>query len=162
MAILTTDFRNGFNAISRQAVLDAVQRLCPELTARMNLFYTVDGACFFAVDGVVEVILSAEGVRMGCPSGPLASTWPEAVLERCTARHAGIVVRSLTDDCNLAVQLPSEPADADATLRLLHGALNELAADAKEALDLDLNMAKCALLLPPGHAAAPTASPARM
>ena len=47
-AILKTDFRNGFNAISRQAVLDAVQRLCPELTGLMNLFYTVDGACFFA------------------------------------------------------------------------------------------------------------------
>ncbi len=60
-AILRTDFRNGFSAISRQAVLDAVQRLCPELNALMNLFYTVDGACFFAVDGVVKVILSAEG-----------------------------------------------------------------------------------------------------
>ncbi len=50
-------------------MLDAVQRLCPELNALMNLYYTVDGVCFFAVDGVVEVILSAEGVRMGCPLG---------------------------------------------------------------------------------------------
>ncbi len=37
----------------------------------------------------------------------------------------------------------------------LHGALEELAADAKDALDLDLNLGKCALLLPPGHVAAP-------
>ena len=157
-AILKTDFRNGFNAISRQAVLDAVQRLCPELTALMNLFYTVDGACFFAVDGVVEVILSAEGVRMGCPLGSFGFDLAlQAVLERCASRKssAGIVVRSLTDDCNLAVRLPSDPAEADATLRRLHGALSKLAAHAKAALALDLNMAKCALLLPPGHAAAP-------
>ena len=155
-AILKTDFRNGFNAISRQAVLDAVQRLCPELTALMNLFYTVDGACFFAVDGVVEVILSAEGVRMGCPLGSFGFDLAlQAVLERCAARNAGIVVRSLTDDCNLAVQLPSDPAEVDATLVSLHGALEELAADAKDALDLELNLGKCALLLSPGHVAAP-------
>ena len=49
----------------------------------MNLFYTVDGACFFAVDGVVEVILSAEGVRMGCPLGSLGFDLAlQAVLER--------------------------------------------------------------------------------
>jgi hypothetical protein len=157
-AILKTDFRNGFNAIYRQAVLDAVQRLCPELTALMNLFYTVDGACFFTVDGVVEVILSAEGVRMGCPLGSFGFDLAlQAVLERCVARKssAGIVVRSLTDDVNLAVQLPSDPVEADATLRRLHSALGKLAAHAKIALDLDLNLAKCALLLPPGHVAAP-------
>jgi hypothetical protein len=79
------------------------------------------------------------------------------VLERCATHYADIVVRSLTDDCNLAVQLPREPAGADAVPRRLHGVLTELAAHAKDALDLDLNMAKCALLLPQ-HAAAPTAS----
>jgi hypothetical protein len=58
-AILKLDFRNGFNAISRQAVLDAVRERCPHLVALTNLFYTVDGACFFTVDGVVETIWSA-------------------------------------------------------------------------------------------------------
>ena len=138
-AILKTDFRNGFNAISRQAVLDAVQRLCPELTALMNLFYTVDGACFFAVDGVVEVILSAQGVRMGCPLGSFGFDRAlQAVLERCASRKssAGIIVRSLTDDCNLAVRLPSDPAEADAIMQQLHSALGRLAAHTKEALEL--------------------------
>ena len=64
-------------------------------------------------------------------------------------------MRSLTDDCNLAVRLPSDPVEADAILQQLHSALGRLAAHAKEALDLDLNMAKCALLLPPGHVDAP-------
>ena len=93
---------------------------------------------------------------MGCPLGSFGFDLAlQAVLERCAARNAGIVVRSLTDDCNLAVQLPSDPAEADATLVSLHGALEELAADAKDALDLDLNWGKCALLLPPRHVAAP-------
>ncbi len=67
-------------------------------------------------------------------------------------------MRSLTDDCNLAVGLPCDPAEADAILQQLHSALGRPAANAKEALALDLNMAKCALLLPPGHVDAP-ASP---
>ena len=77
------------------------------------------------------------------------------MLERCATHHADIVVRSHTDDCNLAVQLPREPAGGDAVLRRLHGVFTEMAAHAKDALDLELNVAKCALLLPPGHAAAP-------
>ena len=44
-AILKTDFANGFNALSRQAMLDAVQLRCPQLTSLFNLFYTVEGAC---------------------------------------------------------------------------------------------------------------------
>ncbi len=58
----------------------------------------------------MEVILSAEGVRMGCPLGSFGFDLAlQTVLERCVARKssAGIVVRSLTDDCNLAVQLPA-------------------------------------------------------
>ena len=55
-AILKTDFANGFNALSRQAMLDAVQLRCPQLTSLFNLFYTVDGACFYAVGEVVELI----------------------------------------------------------------------------------------------------------
>jgi hypothetical protein len=75
----------------------------------MNLFYTVDGACFFAVDGV-EVILSAEGVRMGCPLGSFGFDLAlQAVLERCAAGNTGIVLQSLTDDCNLAVPTRRRP-----------------------------------------------------
>ncbi len=58
------------------------------------------------------------------------------------------------------MQLPSDPAEADATLVSLHGALEELAADAKDALDLDLHLGKCALLLPQATSPPPTASPA--
>ncbi len=47
-AILRTDFRKGFNEISRQAILGAVQLgRCPQLMSLFNLFNTCDGACFF-------------------------------------------------------------------------------------------------------------------
>jgi hypothetical protein len=88
-AILKTDFTNGFNAISRQAVLDAVQLRCPQLTSLFNLFYTVDGACFFTVDEVVETIWSAEGVRMGCPLGSFGFDLAlQGPLERCAQKHS--------------------------------------------------------------------------
>ncbi len=69
-----------------------------------------------------------------------------------------MVLRSLTDDCNLAVQLPSAEAQAHAVLTRLHAVLTAraLADDAKNTLNLDLNLDKCALLLPPGHASAPS------
>ena len=152
-AILKTDFINGFNELSRQAVLDAVQERCPQLTSLFNLFYTTDGACFYTVDGVVETIWSAEGVRMGCPLGSFGFDLTlQGPLERCAARSPFTVVRSLTDDCNLAVLLPSGRDEARAVVLQLRAALDGLAADAKSNLNLDLNLAKCALLLPPGHA----------
>ena len=153
-AILKTDFLNGFNAISRQAVLDAVQRRCPQLTSLFNLFYTVAGACFFTVDEAVEIIWSAEGVRMGCPLGSFGFDLAlQAVLERVAERNPDMVVRALTDDCKLAVLLPAEPAEANATLHRLRDALSSLAEHAQEALSLSLNIDKCALLLPHGHSA---------
>ena len=155
-AILKTDFVNGFNELSRQAVLDAVQLRCPQLTSLFNLFYTVDGACFYTVDGVVDVVWSAEGVRMGCPMGSFGFDLAlQGPLERCAARNPDKVVRSLTDDCKLATLLPSDREEAKAAVLKLRAALAGLEADAKKTLNLDLNLGKCALLLPPGHALLP-------
>jgi hypothetical protein len=68
-AILKNAFRNCFNEISRQAVLNAVQTRCPELTSLFNLFYTCESACLFSVGDATKVVWSREGVRMGCPLG---------------------------------------------------------------------------------------------
>ena len=151
-AVLKTDFTNGFNAISRQAVLDAVQLRCPQLTSLFNLFYTVDGACFFTVDEVVETIWSAEGVRMGCLLGSLGFDLAlQGPLERCAKKHSDTLLRSLTDDCNMATLLPRDRDEAKAAVLKLRGALADLQEDAKQSLRLDLNLSKCALLLPPDH-----------
>jgi hypothetical protein len=150
-AILKTDFTNGFNALSRQAVLDAVQKRCPELTSLFNLFYTVDGAGFFIVEGSVEIVWSAEGVRQGCPFGSFGFDLAlQDTLERC-AKNSDVVVRAITDDANLAVRIPSDRVQAVEVLERLRAALAGLEKDAKQNLNLELNRGKCALLLPPGH-----------
>ena len=151
-AILKTDFTNGFNALSRQAVLDAVQKRCPELTSLFNLFYTVDGAGFFIVEGSVEIVWSAEGVRQGCPFGSFGFDLAlQDTLERCAKGDPDITVRAVTDDANLAILIPSDRVKAVAVLDRLRTALAELEKDAKQNLNLELNRDKCALLLPPGH-----------
>jgi hypothetical protein len=68
-AILSIDFVNGFNDMRRQAMLDAVQDTCPELTSLFNLFYARDSLCFFMVEGSLRTILGQEGSRMGCVLG---------------------------------------------------------------------------------------------
>ncbi len=70
----------------------------------------------------------------------------------CAARpRPHIVVRSLTDDCNLTLLLPSDRNEARVAVLQLRAALTQLETDAKENLNLDLNMSKCALLLPLRH-----------
>ena len=51
--------------------------------------------------------------------------------------------------------LPSDREEAKAAVLELRATLAELEADAKTNLNLDLNLGKCALLLPPGHALLP-------
>ncbi len=58
-------------------------------------------------------------------------------LERCAAGSAGTVVRSLTDDCCLAVLLLSGREEAKAVLLGLRATLDGLAADAKDNLSID-------------------------
>ena len=89
---------------------------------------------------------------MGCPLGSFGFDLAlQGPLERCAARSPSTVVRSLTDDCNLAVLLPSDREEAKVVVRQLRATLAELEADAKETLNLSLNRSKCALLLPLGH-----------
>ena len=133
-------------------MLDAVQLRCPQLTSLFNLFYTVDGACFYAIGEVVELIWSAEGARMGCPLGSFGFDLAlQGPLLRCAAKTPNVVVRSLTDDCNLALLLPADRNEAKVAVLELRAALAQLETDAKDSLNLDLNMSKCALLLPPDH-----------
>jgi hypothetical protein len=101
-----------------------LQLRCPQLTYLINLFYTADGACFYTVDVVVELVWSAEGVRMGCLLGSLGFDLAlQGPLEHCAARSRSTVVRSLTDDCNLGALLPSDREEAKAVMLELHATL---------------------------------------
>ena len=89
---------------------------------------------------------------MGCPLGSFGFDLAlQGPLERGAAQSPFTLVRSLTDDCTLAVLLPTVREEAKVALLQLRAALDGLAADAKQSLILGLNMGKCALLLPPGH-----------
>ena len=78
---------------------------------------------------------------MGCPLGSFGFDLAlQGPLLRCAAKTAHIVVRSLTDDCNLALLLPSDRNEATVAVLQLRAALTQLETDAKENLNLDLNM----------------------
>ena len=89
---------------------------------------------------------------MGCPLGSFGFDLAlQGPLLRCAAKTPNVVVRSLTDDCNLALLLPADRNEAKVAVLELRAALAQLETDAKDSLNLDLNMSKCALLLPPDH-----------
>jgi hypothetical protein len=64
-AILKSDFRYGFNEISKQAALDAVQERCPEQPLQPVLH--LQNACLFSLGEPTNFVWSSQGVRMGCP-----------------------------------------------------------------------------------------------
>ena len=87
---------------------------------------------------------------MGCPLGSFGFDLAlQGPLLRCAAKTPNVVVRSLTDDCNLALLLPADRNEAKVAVLELRAALAQLETDAKDSLNLDLDMSKCALLLPP-------------
>ncbi len=74
---------------------------------------------------------------MGCPLGSFGFDLAlQGSLLRCAAKTP-VVVRSLADDCNLALLLPTDHNEAVLQLR---AALAQLETDAKDNLNLDLNM----------------------
>jgi hypothetical protein len=148
-ATLATDFTNGFNSLSRQKMLDAVQERCPELTQLFNTFYARDSMCFFPVGDDVHVIWSMEGSRMGCALGSLGFDFTvQPLYELMLSTYAEFVIEALTDDLTLAARLTAgDPEENVGVLRKLQGALTLLHKEAKR-LNLQLKLSKCALYLP--------------
>jgi hypothetical protein len=148
-ATLATDFTNGFNSLSRQKMLDAVQERCPELTQLFNTFYARDSMCFFPVGDDVHVIWSMEGSRMGCALGSLGFDFTvQPLYELMLSTYAEFVIEALTDDLTLSARLTAgDPEENVGVLRKLQGALTLLHKEAKR-LNLQLKLSKCALYLP--------------
>ena len=144
---LMTDFTNGFNDFLRQAMLDAIERRCPAVTKLFNTFYARDSLCFFIVDGVVHIISSTEGSRMGCVLGSWGFCLTVQDIYEAVALRHGMNLRALTDDLQCAPELIAGKenlaiarcADAFATVR----------DEAWRRAGLKVND-KCMLLLPPG------------
>ncbi len=66
-AVLKLDFRNAFNSIRRDKVLEAVLEHAPGLYPFVHSAYTLPSSLFWGD----ETIQSAEGVQQGDPLGPL-------------------------------------------------------------------------------------------
>ena len=145
-AILGIDFENGFNAMLRQAMLDAVHKRCSMLTPLVNKFYARDSLCFFVVDGEARVVLSQEGSRMGCVLGSFAfDCVVEDIYEGAQALLPEAVVKALTDDLNTAVP-PQESVQEQ--LRLCGQLFTAIRSEAERVAGLAVNMDKTKLLLP--------------
>ena len=106
--IATTDFTNGFNAFSRQAMMDAVQTACPELLPAFNKYYAMDSVCLLKLqNGSFERIWSREGSRMGCTVGSLGfDVTVDPVYKGVQSLFPESVAKALTDDYTAAFKAP--------------------------------------------------------
>jgi hypothetical protein len=119
-AISSEDGVNGFNAIKRQAVIDAVHERWPEGDTFVNTLYGHASPCFFSFsDGEgnrrIRVILSVEGTRMGCPLGSFGFDLAMAhfVYDKLFAEFKKqAIIRALTDDLIPAFKPPLEDSYA--------------------------------------------------
>ena len=65
-AVIKLDFRNTFNSIRRDAMLEVAQRLVPEAYTFIDMAYAAKSNLQFGP----ETIFSEEGVQQGDPLGP--------------------------------------------------------------------------------------------
>ncbi len=98
------DFRNAFNSISREVVLDQVSRHFPQLLPWVSWCYRQPSDLIF---GSLDPLASAEGVQQGDPLGPLLFALAlHPLAERLSAlRHNGAgldLVQFYLDDGILA------------------------------------------------------------
>ena len=66
-AILKLDFKNAFNSVRRDKMLEAVQSLAPDIYPFVHSAYSSPSSLFWGD----KVLQSAEGVQQGDPLGPL-------------------------------------------------------------------------------------------
>ena len=98
------DVVNAFNALKRQAALDATDELWPESNALMTAYYGIPSLTLYHYERDdqhhIAVILGREGVRMGCVLGSLVYNTAQEhhVLGPLRCKHPDVQVRSLTDD----------------------------------------------------------------
>ena len=99
------DAMNAFNAMLRQAALDATKELWPESTLLINKIYGPKAACLYLYkddddNTHVAVMLSEEGSRMGCVMGGTIFNicMHVRVYRQMMIKYPMTVQRALTDD----------------------------------------------------------------
>ena len=121
------DFRNAFNSLMRNQMLDAIARVAPEIYSFCHSAYSVNSILSF---GDHEVV-SSEGPQQGDPLGPLMfSITIQPILDKLNSE----LVIGYLDDITLGGGVHQVAADIEIVVK-----------DA-EAMGLILNANKCELI----------------
>jgi hypothetical protein len=146
------DYQNGFNSLSRQALLDAHCKAYPAATSIFNKLYGLKSPCYsFDECDQLIAILSEEGSRQGCAAGTEGFCVTIApVVHKLQAKYPRAEFRIITDDIFPLLPPPSEDSlTAWQNLYIEYACLlADLKRLSKEDLGLTLNLDKCGLLLP--------------
>ena len=147
------DFSNGFNSMSRQAMLDTHALLFPEAVSVFNFFYGCKApALCFDQENQITLVVSEEGSRQGCAAGTEAfCLGVTPVLHRLHEKYPEFALRILVDDLIPMVPPPegNAPQSWQNLYRRYASFLTELKELAGALTGLSLNPEKGALLLPP-------------
>ncbi len=125
-AFLKLDFRNAFNSIRRDKVLEAVQDLCPDIYPLFHSSYSAPSSLFWGE----SVISSQEGFQQGDPLGPLLFCL--ALHRHCMQLCSSLSVMYMDD-----VSIGGTLEDVQNDLQVIKDA---------EILGLSLNPKKCELV----------------
>ena len=142
--LLQLDFRNAFNTVLRDAVLQAIRDQCPWFLAYAKACYG-SAVCLFSMEGLV--LLSRVGVQQGDPCGPLFFANAIAALTRQLGSVPDVWSTWHLDDGHLA--------GPRATLNNLLPVLEAKAAE----LGLVRNRDKCVVFSPHGDELPPVFFP---
>lgn len=117
--VVTLDWRNAFNSVSREAVLHNVSLVEPNLLGWANTLYTQHSALLMD-DGTV--LSSQQGVRQGDPLSPMAfdlAIQPVLNAASLVVKSKGGLVKAYHDD--LTIVAPREACKAIVRLVQLRG-----------------------------------------
>ena len=94
------DFQNGFNSLSRQALLDAHCKAFPQATAIFNTIYGIKAPCFVIdTNNQLVQILSEQGSRQGCSAGSESFCLTIApFINKLQTKYPQAEFRVITDD----------------------------------------------------------------
>ena len=125
-ALLKLDFKNAFNSVRRDKVLEAVRDLAPTIYPLVHSFYSAPSSLFWGD----KIIQSEEGVQQGDPLGPLLFCL--AIHRHCEQLRSPLCVMYLDD-----VSVGGSVDDVLHDLNVIKAADN---------LGLSLNFMKCEII----------------
>ena len=163
-SISKEDAKNGFNALARQALFDAVGDVWPEAARIFNTFYGMASPVLYRyqlADGTsaISVMWSMEGTRMGCVLGSLGFniTIQKRLYGPLGEEYPNNPTCALTDDRISAIPTPQQGASLADWDDFYDNHAEMLEAYMKYGADVGIHRSESkSTLLVPQHAMMPT------